>query len=76
MNYAPRKTPIELYRLGVAALDQALGPVESIRFLRLLDPGSGDYTAERQKQMDQDPATVDDLCEMISSSQVTASPTS
>jgi len=76
MNSAPRKTPIELYRLGVAALDQALGPVESIRFLRLLDPGSGDYTAGRQKQMDQDPATVDDLCEMISNSQAAASPPS
>ena len=75
MNSVPRKTPIELYRLGVAALDQALGPVESIHFLRLLHPGSGDYTAERQKQMDQDPATVDDLCEMISNSQGTTSPT-
>ena len=75
MNSVPRKTPIELYRLGVAALDQALGRVESLRFLLLLDPGSGDCTAERQKQMDQDPATVDDLCEMISNSQVTTSPT-
>ena len=75
MNSVPRKTPIELYRLGVAALDQALGRVESIRFLRLLHPGSGDYPAERQKQMDQDPATVDDLREMISNSQVTTSPT-
>ena len=72
MSTGQCKTPIELYRLGVAALDQALSPVESIRFLRLLDPGSGDYTAERQKQMDQDPATVDDLCEMISNSQVNA----
>ncbi len=76
MSTTQRKTPIELYRLGVAALDQALGPVESLRFLRLLDPGSGDYTAERQKQMDQDPATVDDLCEMISNSQVNATRTS
>ena len=75
MSTAQRKTFIELDRLGAAALDQSLGPVEIIRFLRLLHPGSGDYTAERQKQMDQDPATVDDLCEMISNSQGTTSPT-
>ena len=56
MTTALRKTPIELYRLGVAALDQALGPVESHRFLRLLDPGSGDYTAERQTRMDLNPS--------------------
>ena len=40
MSTALRKTPIELYRLGVAALDQALGPV--VESLRLLDPGSGE----------------------------------
>ena len=45
MSPAQRKTPIELQRLGAAALDQILGPVESLRFL---DPGSGDYTVERQ----------------------------
>ena len=63
-----QRPPIELYRLGVAALDQALGPVESLRFLRLLDPGSGDYTAERQTSMDQNPSTVDDLCDKIRTS--------
>ena len=65
MSTAQRKTPIELYRLGVAALDQALGPVESLRFLRLLDPGSGDYTAKRQTGLDQDPSSVDELCDKI-----------
>ena len=39
MRTAQRKTSIELYRLGVAALDQALGRVESLRFLRLINPG-------------------------------------
>ena len=39
MSPAQRKTPIELYCLGVAALDQALGRVESLRFLRLINPG-------------------------------------
>jgi hypothetical protein len=37
MSTTQRKTPIELQRTGVAALDQALGSVESIRFLRLLE---------------------------------------
>ncbi len=41
---------MELYRQGVAILSDHLGPVDSVRFLQLLDPGSGDYTASRQKQ--------------------------
>ena len=66
MNEGPqRKTPIELYRLGVAALDSALGPIESLRFLRLLDPGSGDYTAQRQTRLENDTATVAELSASI-----------
>lgn len=65
---AERKTPIELYRLGVAALNQALGPVESLRFIRLLDPGSGDYTAERQARLEKDPQTVAELSAAIRAS--------
>ena len=65
---AERKTPIELYRLGVAALNQALGPVESLLFMRLLDPGSGDYTAERQASLDKDPRTVAELSAAIRAS--------
>lgn len=61
MSPTQRKTPIELHRMGIAALD----PVESIRFLRLLDPSSGDYTAERQARIDQNPSTVDELCRKI-----------
>ena len=71
MSTAQRKTPIELYRLGVAALDQALGPVESLRFLRLLDPGSGDSTAERETRTDQNPSNVDELCDKIRTSRAT-----
>lgn len=66
MNEGPlRKTPLELYRLGVTALDSALGPIESLRFLRLLDPGSGDYTAERQARQDANPTTVAELTAAI-----------
>jgi len=55
--------PIDLYRQGVAILADHLGPVDSIRFLRLLDKGSGDYTATRQSQPDQ--GTVEELCAEI-----------
>ncbi len=55
--------PIDLYRRGVAILADHLGPVDSIRFLRLLDKGSGDYTATRQNQPDE--GTVEELCAEI-----------
>jgi hypothetical protein len=56
-------TPLELYRRGLTALQQELGPVDSIRFLHLIDPGSGDYTAERQAR--EDDGSLDALCEEI-----------
>jgi len=40
-----------------------LGPVDSIRFLRLLDKGSGDYTATCQSQPDD--GTAEQLCTEI-----------
>jgi len=55
--------PIDLYRQGVAILADHLGPVDSIRFLCLLDNGSGDYTATRQIQPDQ--GSMEDLCAEI-----------
>jgi hypothetical protein len=55
--------PIELYRQGVVILTDSLGPVDSIRFLRLLDPGSGDYTATRQSQPNE--GTMEELCAEI-----------
>jgi hypothetical protein len=55
--------PMDLFRQGVAILADHLGPVDSIRFLRLLDKGSGDYTASRQSQPDQD--SIEDLCAEI-----------
>lgn len=56
-------SPMELYRHGVAILTDHLGPVDSIRFLQLLDPGSGDYTAARQNQPDT--GSIESLCEDI-----------
>ena len=56
-------SPIDLYRHGVAVLTDHLGPVDSVRFLRLPDPGSGDYTATRQNQLDE--GTVEEQCAEI-----------
>ncbi len=56
-------SPLDLYRRGVAILSQQLGPVDSVRFLHLLDHGSGDYTAERQAQPDN--GSVTELCAEI-----------
>jgi hypothetical protein len=53
------ETPEQLREAGIAALVKELGPVEAIEFLRLFDPGSGDYTRDR-KQVLGNP-TVDEL---------------
>ncbi len=56
-------SPIDLYRQGVAVLNDHLGPVDSVRFLRLLDPGSGDYTAARQNEADE--GSMEEICAEI-----------
>lgn len=38
---------IEIRRIGLEALKNALGPADMIRFLNDLQSGSGDYTKER-----------------------------
>jgi hypothetical protein len=40
--------PRELRETGFRALSGAIGWVNAVRFLRQLDPGSGNYTEERQ----------------------------
>lgn len=40
--------PSELRNRGFQALTEALGWVNAVRFLRLYDPGSGNYTEERK----------------------------
>lgn len=43
------KTPEELRTAGIDALNEALGPVDAVRFLRLFTSGAGDYTADRDR---------------------------
>jgi hypothetical protein len=42
-------TPVELNQKGFQALVEALGYADAIRFLKLFDNGSGNYTAERHQ---------------------------
>ena len=43
----------EIRRIGIDALADALGPVDMARFLQSFDMGSGDYTKERARGLDQ-----------------------
>ena len=42
------KTLHEIHDEGINALRKTLGPVDMIRFLRMFDEGTGDYTKERK----------------------------
>ncbi len=50
---AEAMTPEEIRTVGLKALSTALGPDGMIRFLLQFNRGSGDYTAERQRWVDQ-----------------------
>jgi len=41
--------PITIRKLGLEALDKALGPVGMVRFLQHFENGIGDYTKERKQ---------------------------
>ena len=40
--------------MGIDALAEALGPLETIRFIQSFDLGKGNYTKERIQWLDQD----------------------
>ena len=44
--------PIEIRNVGIKALQEALGPVEMVKFMQQYDMGYGDYTKEKQEQPD------------------------
>lgn len=48
------KTLNEVHAEGMDALLKALGPVDTIRFLRMFDEGEGDYTQERKAWLKED----------------------
>jgi len=45
------KTIATIQREGYDALVNALGPEDAIRFIRIFDPGSCDYTKDRKKYL-------------------------
>ena len=44
---SPTRTLNDIRRIGLTALSEALGAVDTIRFLQQFDSGSGDYTKQR-----------------------------
>ena len=42
----------EIRKRGIEALEEALGPVDTVRFLQSFSLGRGDYTQERAKVLD------------------------
>jgi len=46
------KTQQEIVRQGYQALVNALGIVDTIRFIQHFSPGQGDYTQERYERLD------------------------
>jgi len=62
----------EVRRAGLEALSERLGPAGLIRFLRMFDPGRGDYTAERHQWLDK--LTLDDLVRSIEKDRGTKKP--
>ena len=51
MDDTQERTIEEVRKIAYAALAEALGPADTIRFLQRMSTGTGDYTAERRQQM-------------------------
>lgn len=49
---AKNMTPIEIRRAGIDALSRGLGAVGMVRFLQQSEVGWGDYTADRNKWLE------------------------
>jgi pyruvate-formate lyase-activating enzyme len=53
-RFLKAKTLNEVHAEGMDALLKVLGPVDTIRFLRMFDEGEGDYTKERKAWLKED----------------------
>lgn len=53
------KTPEEVRRAGLEALEKSLGPAGMVRFIQLFEKGKGNYTRDRGKWLDK--ATMNDV---------------
>jgi hypothetical protein len=52
-----------LRKLGIEALNEKLGPLGMVEFMRQLDSGYGDYTKERHNWLDE--LTIKDISNEI-----------
>jgi hypothetical protein len=52
------KTLHQIQQEGLDVLVDKLGPVDAIRFLQIYEPGSGDWTKDRKKYLEQDPEKI------------------
>jgi hypothetical protein len=56
---------MEIRRIGLQALEEALGPVGMTKFIQQYDNGYGDYTKEKYKHPDLTIEEVDKLLKKI-----------
>ncbi|MCD8049769.1 MAG: hypothetical protein LUG52_09310 [Clostridia bacterium] len=63
MMHINQNNPIELRNAGYTALNDALGPVGTIRFLQQFNTGVGDYTKEKYTHDDIIPEDAESLME-------------
>lgn len=57
--------PLEIRTIGMKALQDALGPVGSVRFIQQFDSGKGNYTEEKQNSQD---LSLDEIEALLKSS--------
>jgi hypothetical protein len=56
---------VEIRRIGLQALNDALGPVGMVRFMQQYENGSGDYTKEKYQRPDLTIEEIDALLKKV-----------
>ena len=52
------RTLHQIQQEGLDVLVEKLGPDDAIRFLQIYEPGSGDWTKDRKKYLENDPDKI------------------
>jgi hypothetical protein len=52
------RTLHQIQQEGLEVLVDKLGPDDAIRFLQIYEPGSGDWTKDRKKYLENDPDKI------------------
>ena len=52
------KTLHQIQQEGLDVLVEKLGPYDAIRFLHIYEPGSGDWTKDRKKYLENNPDKI------------------